>query len=132
MAHFKKDYDFGVQKQIELLEILEDYFKDNLVPTVGRYAPYDYEGDTTSYELKSRNNASTTYPTTCIGQDKISPTHPKKQVFLFHFTDGTFYIPYDKEVFDAFETKPFRRWRDHWKDVEKPYVYIPVNKLIRL
>ena len=130
MAHYKKDYDFGTQKQEELLPKLEEFFKDSLTPTTGRYDAYDYEGTTASYELKSRNNASTTYPTTCIGQDKVNPNHPKKQVYLFHFTDGTYYIPYDKELFDTFEVKPFLRWRDAWKTKAKDYLYIPVENLI--
>lgn len=132
MSHFQKDYAFGLQKQEALLPFLENHFKDSLVPTLGRFAPYDYEGNTCSYELKSRNNASSTYPTTCIGQDKINPAHTKKQVYIFHYTDGTYFIEYNKELFDTFEVKPFRRWRDSWKDVEKPYVYIPIDKLTRI
>jgi hypothetical protein len=130
MAHYKKDYEFGTQKQTELLPKLEAFFKDSLTPTTGRFDPYDYEGATASYELKSRNNASTAYPTTCIGQDKVNPDHPKKQVYLFHFTDGTYYIPYDKDLFSTFEVKPFLRWRDAWKTKAKDYLYIPVEKLI--
>ena len=132
MSHFLKDYTFGLQKQEALLPLLEGHFKDNLLPTLGRFAPYDYEGDTASYELKSRTNTYTAYPTTCIGQDKINPTHTKKQVYIFNYTDGTYFIEYSKELFETFEVKPFRRWRDDWKDKEKPYVYIPIDKLTRI
>jgi hypothetical protein len=127
---YQKDYAFGTQKEMELLPKLEAFFKDSLTATTGRFAPYDYEGVTASYELKSRNNASTTYPTTCIGYDKVKTDHPKKQVYLFHFTDGTYYIPYDKELFSTFEVKPFLRWRDEWRTKPKDYLFIPVEKLI--
>jgi len=129
---FLRDYRFGLHQQEVLLPLLEQHFQDNLVPTIHNFCPYDYEGDSASYELKSRNNTYETYPTTCIAQDKIKEKHHKDQVYVFHFTDGTYYIKYNKEIFDAFEVKPFRRYRPGWNDKEKPYVYIPIEKLTKI
>ncbi len=126
---FQRDYQYGIQQQTALLPQLEAFFKDDLKETTNKFAKYDYEGKTTSYELKSRNNAKDTYPTTCLPADKICPSHQKKQVYLFNFTDGLYYITYDKELFDTFEKKPFRRYRMGVNDVEKPYLYIPVDSL---
>lgn len=128
----QRDYQYGIQKQNDVLPKIQSFFNDNIIPTVNKFAPYDYEGETASYELKSRTNKKDTYPTTCLPEDKINPSHPKKQVYLFHFTDGLYYIPYNKEEFSSFECKPFRRYRVGVNDKEKNYVYIPVSKLIPL
>jgi len=127
---FQRDYQFGIQQQTAIHPRLEEFFKDNLIPTINKFDPYDYEGTTASYELKSRTNKKDAYPTTCIGADKVNPTHHKKQIYIFNFTDGLYYIPYDADLFASFESKPFRRYRQGVKDKEKPYLYIPVEKLI--
>jgi hypothetical protein len=126
---FNRDYQYGIQHQTALLPQLEAFFKDELKEATSKFAKYDYEGKTTSYELKSRTNKKDTYPTTCLPSDKICPSHQKKQVYLFNFTDGLYYIAYDKELFDTFEKKPFRRYRMGVNDKEKDYLYIPVDSL---
>lgn len=126
---FKSDYEYGTKQQAYLLDTFQNFFKDNLISTLSKFDKYDYEGDTTSYELKSRKVNHNTYPTTCIAQDKVNPTHNKKQIYLFNFLDGNYYIEYDKELFDSFEVKNFRRYRSGFNDKEKPYVYIPIEKL---
>lgn len=129
---FQRDYQYGIQQQSALLPKLEEFFKDDLKEAKSKFAKYDYEGKTTSYELKSRNNAKDTYPTTCLPFDKICQSHTKKQVYLFNFTDGLYYIEYEKSLFDTFEKKPFRRYRMGVNDVEKPYIYIPVSSLKKI
>jgi hypothetical protein len=126
---FQRDYQYGIQQQTKILPQLEGFFKDELKEATDKFAKYDYEGLTTSYELKSRNNKKDTYPTTCLPADKVCESHTKKQVYLFNFTDGLYYIPYDKGVFDTFEKKPFRRYRQGVNDKEKDYLYIPVESL---
>jgi len=132
MAQFKRDYEFGLQKQRELYPLFCDYFKDDLVNTDNVFAPFDYEGTTTSYELKSRRNKYNDYSTTYLPGDKVKPNHPKKQTFLFHFTDGTYYIHYNKELFETFDNNPFRRYREGVRDVKKPYLNIPIKKLVKI
>jgi hypothetical protein len=129
---FQSDYSYGIQQQIALYPLFKKFFDDDLVSTPKKFDKYDYEGTTTSYELKSRKINFKTYPTTCIASDKINPNHTKKQIYLFNFLDGTYYIEYDKELFDTFEVKEFRRWRMGVDDKEKPYVYIPIEKLTPL
>lgn len=129
---FHRDYSNGIQHQLALLPKLESYFKDQLKATTGKFSKYDYEGITADYELKSRNNTYQFYPTTCIAMDKINPDHTKKQIYIFHFTDGTYYIEYDKELFATFYVKDFRRFRQGVNDKEKPYLYIPIEKLIEI
>jgi hypothetical protein len=126
---FQRDFQYGLKHQTELLPKLEAFFKDKMVATKGTFAKYDYVGETTDYELKSRNNMLMTYPTTCIGVDKIQVNSERRQVFIFHFLDGTYYIPYTREIFDTFEIKEFRRFRIGVNDKKKNYLYIPVNLL---
>lgn len=126
---FQRDYQYGLKNQKELLPKLEAFFKDNMIATELTFAKYDYAGTTADYELKSRNNMLKTYPTTCIAQDKIQTDSDRRQVFIFHFLDGTYYIPYDKETFSTFEVKQFRRFRTGVRDKEKDYIYIPVELL---
>lgn len=128
---FQRDYQYGLKNQKELLPKLEAFFKDNMIATESTFAKYDYVGTTTDYELKSRNNMLNTYPTTCIAQDKIQ-TSDRKQIFIFHFLDGTYYIPYDKETFSTFEVKQFRRFRTGVNDKLKDYVYIPIESLLKI
>lgn len=132
MSAFNRDYQFGIQQQSAILPQLESFFKDELKEATSKFAKYDYEGKTTSYELKSRNNKKDTYPTTCLPWDKVCESHQKKQVYLFNFTDGLYYIPYEKSLFDTFEKKPFRRYRSGVNDIEKPYLYIPVESLLKV
>ena len=127
MTHIRADYQLGTEAQARLLPKLAAFFADDLKPTLGQYDRYDYESDTAVYELKTRRNEKDTYPTTCIGADKVDPKHPKSQVYLFEFTNGTFYIRYNKTTFDTFERKPFVRNAPGF--VEKPYLFIPVTAL---
>jgi hypothetical protein len=127
---FQRDYNYGIQHQNELLPRIQSFFGGEVKATAGKFDPYDYESNTASFELKSRTNKKDTYPTTCLPADKVKTDHGKKQIYLFNFTDGLYYIPYDKEMFSTFECKPFRRFRVGVKDKEKDYLYIPVDKLI--
>lgn len=55
-------------------------------------------------ELKTRNIPSTRYATAMVGKNKIEfcndPT--KNYYFVFCYTDGVFYIKYDKDLFANF------------------------------
>lgn len=127
MTHVLADYQLGTEAQARLLPKLAEFFADNLAPTPGQYDRYDYESDTAVYELKSRRVSKDSYPTTLIGADKVNPKHPKSQVYLFEFTDGLFYLRFDKALFETFERKPFVRNAPGF--VEKPYLFIPVTAL---
>ena len=127
---FQRDYQYGIKNQTDLLPKIQSFFGGNVKATVNKFDPYDYESDSASFELKSRTNKKDAYPTTCLPADKVKDAHTKEQIYLFNFTDGLYYIPYNKELFSTFECKPFRRYRVGVNDKEKDYLYIPVDKLI--
>lgn len=127
---FKKDYYFGIQQEIVLLPRLNEFFKDDIKPTTDKFHKYDYEGNKYVYELKSRNCTMEQYPTTILPADKIIKT--KKQIFLFNFTNGLYYIEYDEEVWKDIEVASFRRFRIGVNDMEKPYYHIPTTLLKKI
>lgn len=122
-----EDCEFGLVNQKNIKPILERFFEDELTDT-SLFDRYDFKGKQNVYEVKSRRNAYQKYPTTLIGEDKAG----ENVIFVFYFTDGVYYITYDKEVFKSFECKPFRRWRAGVRDKEKDYIYIPIESLTRI
>ena len=65
------DYQFGRNKEGEVLDKMNDFFKDNIKQTSERYDTKDYCGEKYKYELKSRRNKYNAFPTTIIPTDKI-------------------------------------------------------------
>lgn len=126
MKHFKQELAQGLKIQEIVLPIIQSYFNKDIKPTEGRYNKYDYLDNNYNYELKSRTNEYNKYPTTLIGLDKID----NNTIYLFYFTDGLYYIKYNKELFDTFEIKDFVRNPRYGKiDKLKKYIYIPIDKL---
>lgn len=122
------DRQQGIEAEDEVLDTIQNKFKDNISKVNERFCKYDFEGDKYIYELKTRNNFYSSFPTTMIPQDKITISN-KRQVFLFNFKDGLYYIKYRKKIFKHFEVKPFKRFRSDYNDKEKLYIYIPIEKL---
>jgi hypothetical protein len=130
MNSFKKDYVFGKAQEDEVLLKIQNKFNDNIVKSSSKFEKYDYKGDKYYYELKSRNNKYNAYPTTLIDISKVVGDN---MIFLFNFTDGLYYIKYDKTLFDTFECKEFvRHKRYDFIDKPKPYYYIPIDKLTKI
>lgn len=130
---YKRDFNFGKEQELVLLPRLNEFFKDNLKPTPDRYTKYDFEGDTCIYELKSRTCKFEQYPTTLFPADKVEGIRNEKpQVFIFHFTNGTYYINYDVNVFKDIEVASFRRFRIGVRDKEKAYFHIPTTLLKKI
>ena len=101
-----------------------------------RYAPFDFrtKNKSTFIELKTRMNAKNKYPTTMVSQSKvnIAKEYPKKKfVFCFKFTDGLYYIQYEKELFDTFEMSQGGR-NDRGREEYNTYCFIPVSKLTKI
>lgn len=134
MSSFKKDFDFGISKQNQLLPKICDKFGINIKNIEYKYSKFDYKDETTNinFELKSRRCSSKDYGTTMIPADKLE-NNGQKIILLFDFIDGTYYIEYNKSLFDTFESKMFRRndRYDHY-DIEKLYVYIPIKFLQKI
>ena len=102
---FKKDLEFGLNKEKEILNLINKYFKRDIHKTIDKFCKYDFYDNRYNYELKSRRCSSNTYDTTLIPFDKLQ----KRIIFLFLFTDGLYYIKYKKEKFNEFEIKEFVR-----------------------
>jgi len=129
MKVFKEELKNGLEIQELVLPIIKKYFKRNIKNTDGKYNKYDYIDNDYKYELKSRTNEYKKFPTTLIGLDKIQD----KSIFLFYFTDGLYYIEYNKELFDTFEIKDFVR-NPRYGRIDKPkkYIYIPIINLKKI
>lgn len=135
------DLAMGLANETKVIGLLKHhlckrYGEDDLINTkdiYDQYHKYDWEGSTngTHFEMKSRRNTKRAYPTTIIPVDKVRPTE-KKQVFIFHFTDKTCYIEYDKKIFDGFVRSSRTTERDGVWDKPKLHYEIPVGLLIDL
>jgi len=126
---FKKDLEFGLNKEIEILIKIKKYFKREIYKTIDKFCKYDFYDYKYNYELKSRRCSIDKYETTLLPFDKLQ----RKTIYLFSFTDGLYYIKYNKEKFDEFEIKEFvRNKRSDKYDVKKDYIFIPSNKLKKI
>jgi len=133
MRTFSDDYHFGTTSEEQTLSTIRT-IDSTIQRTQNKYSPFDYnnEGNTIFVELKTRNNAKNKYPTTMIplSKVKIAETNvDKTYYFAFKFTDGIYYIQYNKNIFDTFEIKEGGRF-DRGRPELNQYVYIPVDKLI--
>lgn len=126
---YSEDYKYGKKKENEILKKIRDYFNDDIEPTEGRYEKSDYKGIIKHYELKSRLNNYSKYPTTIFDVEKCR----KDLIILINFLDGLYYIEYNEEEFNNFERAKFKRPDriDH-TDREKEIFYIPIDKLIKI
>lgn len=124
--NYPRDYRFGTEQENIVLPKLKEFFKRDIQKSSERYCKYDFFDDEYNYEMKSRKNRYNQYPTTLITEDKI--VGDKKIVFLFNFTDGLYYIEYDKDKFSKYERKMFSRAGVSWN--EKSHVYINITDLI--
>ena len=122
--HYKKDYLFGTTQELEIFNIIKDYFKTDLIRCATN-CKYDYADNVSSYEVKSRTNTLKYYPDTMITCNKIS--NDKPLYFIFNFVDCITYIKYDEEKFKKYKTKMFSRARISTD--EKLHVYIPIEDL---
>jgi len=125
---FKEDFLFGTQQEDLILPKLNSFFKDDIVKSSVHNCVYDFKGTNYYYELKSRNFDRWKYSTTLLGANKVFTTN---QIFLFNFTDGLYYIEYEKALFDSFVKKEFKRWnRPDICDKPQLYYYIPIEELL--
>jgi hypothetical protein len=132
MKTFRKDYNYGIECEDKVLEILNKNFNidGEIRKSNSIYSSYDFISNNYCYELKSRNNRYDEYPTTLIPKYKCNRDN---LYLLFYFTDGLYYIKYDKDLFETFEVKQFKR-NDRVDKIQKPvdYYYIPVEHLTRI
>jgi hypothetical protein len=123
-SNIKKRCEFGKLSEQETLPIIRKFFKDKTIePTTKHFDKWDYISKTKNYEIKTRTCKYNEYPTTMITQDKCMAD----SILLFKFTDGLYYIEYNKQQFDKYEIKLFTKYI-------KPinYIYIDINDLIKI
>ena len=103
MSKKYSDLVFGKLKEIEIKQILEQYFNTTL-QTTSKYNLIDFYNDDLYIELKSRRNTYSKFDTTIIGSNKIdyAKSLNKKVIFVFNFIDGLFFIEYSP-LFDSFD-----------------------------
>ena len=125
---FKKDYNFGLQKEVELLPILRKFFYDDTIIQLDRHNVFDYKGDNKYIELKSRNNNYNRYQTTMIGYNKIKKALELNEdvYFVFNFTDGLYYYKFDRDK--ELEIKQGGRFDRGIPEI-KDYYFIPIEIL---
>jgi len=129
---FREDYAFGKTSEERALIKMCRFFNQCIRPTTDAYCRWDFESDTTIYEMKSRKVYSNTYDEVLINYSKIQPIC-KEQYFLFNFIDGLFYIKYDEELFTEFELKVFKReGRTDYNDKPQVCCYIPNKYLTQI
>jgi hypothetical protein len=128
---FKEDFKIGTESERSTHSILQNHFKTPLTRTPS-HSRFDYEGATIYVELKTRTNAYRRYPTTMIPTGKCiaADTSNRQVFFVFKFTDGLYFIEYNKALFDTFERDDFQRPDriDH-VDKRQSYTYIPIQSL---
>jgi uncharacterized protein with von Willebrand factor type A (vWA) domain len=122
---YPEDYKFGTAEEEKHLETLRRFFKRDIKKSEDRYSKQDYYDDLYNYEMKSRTNNYSKYPTTMITEDKI--TKNKNLILLFNFTDSLYYIEYNEEKFKNYRREIFSRANIDWN--EKPHLYIPIEDL---
>jgi hypothetical protein len=130
---FKKvnDYNFGINKEIQLLPTIKDYLKDNTIYKLENCNEFDFKGDNKYIELKSRRNKHNKFPSTMIGLNKIekASTLDEYVYFFFSFEDGLYYWLYDKDY--ELEIRQGGRW-DRGKPEIKFYAFLPIEMLIKI
>ena len=125
---FKKDYTFGLKKEVELLPTIRKFFNDETIIKLDDYNIFDFKGDNKYIELKSRNCNYNKYPTTMIGYNKIKKALELNEdiYFIFNFTDGFYYFKFDKNI--QLEIKQGGRF-DRGKKELSDYAFIPIEIL---
>lgn len=134
------DLKFGLANEVTITQLLESTFNEQFRNTKEiyntPYHPYDFEGNKgTCIEVKSRRNRYAQYPTTIVPVSKVvkksdDPNH--KYLFVFHFIDGTYYIPYDEDKFAKYETRMITTYRAGIVDKPKPHFCIDIKDLIKI
>ena len=136
MRTIKEDTQYGLQNEEIILNKLRRYWNDepNIQNTKDiyndNYCKYDFQSDTlTTWELKSRRNTKTQYPTTIIPVHKVRDVDTV-QYFVFMFSNALCYIKYDNEIFHTFNIKYISDYRPGRPTTPIAHYEIPVELLI--
>lgn len=123
----------GKTFEMETYELLKQ-IDDTLMPAEDPFAPFDFVSEKSCVELKSRTFEMAKYPTTIVGTNKVRLAEAdsnKSYYFVFRFTDGVFYIKYNKTLFAKFKKGKCER-TDRGKSEVMEVLHIPIANLIRI
>jgi hypothetical protein len=130
MKILNRDINYGTELEIPIIKRMEDYFGEVISKAEDRFSPFDAYSDNTKYEIKSRRNRYEAFPTTIISCDK---TRTKgRLIFVFHFTNGLFFIEYKEEIFQQFQIQNVAAVRKGGLRTLKPHYFIPIERLIKI
>jgi hypothetical protein len=127
-------YNFGIQNETNMLPIIRTFFNDETIEkTRTQHHPFDFESSTCLYELKTRRNKHDRYSDTIFPTSKFLHNPDKPKVLIFSFTNGNYYIRYDKTLFETFK-KETKKYRNDRGDRDKPveYIQIPIEHLVKM
>ena len=130
MSKFYKDYQNGINKEIQLLPQIQTFLNDDTICKLDNKNIFDFKGDNKYIELKSRNNNYSKYPTTLVGKNKVDKASilNEEVYFFFSFTDGLYYYKYNTH--DKLEIKLNHCGRyDRGKQEINNYCFIPIELL---
>ena len=131
----RKDLDLEAESIDRIKDFLEEWKQVQLNRT-SHYHKFDFVSadESVYFEIKSRRNTLSQYPTTMMPAKKIDYARTKilptggRAFFIFHFTDCLAYIEYSEEVFSSFEKKTGGRFDRGGAELNL-YCYIPVSSL---
>lgn len=134
LRKLNNDINFGYKCEEDILQILNNYFKDEFKNTKNLYANeyfnYDYESEKgLRIELKSRRINYNDYDTTIIPVHKTLKLSP--DIFVFNFNDGIYYIEWNFNKFKNYEIKMILSKRFDRNEYKEHYL-IPINDLIKI
>jgi hypothetical protein len=141
MLSYTEDKFYGLNNEIKYLNILSNYFKTTFKKYDSDYSLLDfYSPDKKYLEMKSRRINHNQYPTAILNTHKIEEfnnriniNNDSKLYIVYIYLDGIYYIEYNKEIFNKFETKNFKRnERNGIVDTLNFCYFIPTNLLIKI
>jgi len=103
LEYKKNNVNYGLIEERKLLPIFKNVFSPNICKSKYKYTKFDYydvENELT-YELKSRKINHNLYPTALINKCKLD-IYPNL-IIIYQYTDGLFYIQYEKQLFNTFK-----------------------------
>ena len=124
----EQEIKFGLANEQPVINILKVFFNEDIEKTCDKYCPYDAISNNCKYEIKTRRLKYSSFPTTIISLTKLDVKGNLR--FVFSFTDGLFYIDYDKELFKTFEIRHIKLNR--LGAFPKLHIYIPIELLKKI
>jgi len=98
-----KQLEYGLSNENKVLLFIKNVFSKNIEKSKYKYSKYDYFDKQSKYifELKTRRITHNQYPTALLNVCKINY---KNLIIIYEYTDGLFYVVYDEELFNTFDS----------------------------